>query len=913
MTARDHLKTVVLAGKRYPLANVTGRSQLGIFQRKFTVGDASADSDDYQSSLILSNFSGGIGIEDSDEGADTSRFWFGVIDSRSSRMLALPPLVTATKPAGASGAARPLGVIGTQFYCCFDTNAYAFKADNSGWHTTANALSYAPANKSVRFDGALWVPLGGNGCAHFTESNASTGALTGTRDASPKAAALAIWNNNLYALGTDGTLWVVAPGSTTWNQIANSGGTNLVLHAGETPKNLVSYFNRAGEPTLWAITDRAAYMYYETAVEWRMSNIQFPPHPDFGRAACVWRPGEDLWIAAATDVVRQTTGNAVVPLSSGLARDQGLPQQYRGTIVDLEPETSTLFALVGGTPETSATSLGYSAQFGTSGSGDGQFADARGIAVDSGGNVWVADDANCRVQKFTSGGAYSAKFGAAGTGNGQFGSGDGPWDVAVDSADNLYVTDRGNSRIQVFSSAGSFVRKWGLFGSTNGAFNNPIAIDVHRASGRVYVVDVGNARVQYFSSTGTFQGKWGTPGAGDGQFSAPTGIAVNQSTGDVYVCEETNRRIQQFTSAGVFVRKWGSPGLGNGQFGSPRELAINPVTGNVFVTDLSRRDVQEFTPTGVFVRTIGKLGAGNGEFRDPQGIAFAQDGTALYVSDADLERVQQFTESTVTTAGVTSFSSLHGWTGTGWHGLWTNDTTDANPTWAAVSAPSSHYRLWWGSEDGNAYWLPLRRGFHNPLQGFQAGIDTFAASGFLITSKFDAGMAGFTKIASHVVAQAIAATASETITIEYAVDEGGWETLGVIDSPDESRFSFGAAGRAFNTIQFRLSLARGATTTLTPLLRSLTMLFVKVPQEARSFVFTILPGGGDQGQFGRDGQAMFRELDDLVASNAFFPVTYNGQTFDHCRIASVTGHDNTVDAGGQRVVTVVELPTGTAA
>jgi DNA-binding beta-propeller fold protein YncE len=379
-------------------------------------------------------------------------------------------------------------------------------------------------------------------------------------------------------------------------------------------------------------------------------------------------------------------------------------------------------------------------------------------------------------------------------------------------------------------------------------------------------------------------------------------------TGNVYVTDTGNDRVQYFTSAGAYLGQWGTSGTAAGQFISPGNLAVHPTTGNIYVTDYGNPYVQEFTASGAFVRRFGGSGSGNGQFTTPRGIAFEADGAPLYVSDADADRVQAFVETTSSTPGVSSFTSLHGWTGTGWHGLWTNDASDT-PTWAAVAAPSGHYRLWWGSADGYAYWMPLRRGFHNPLQGFQAGIDTFAESGFLITSKFDAGMAGFTKIASHVVAQAISATSDETIAIEFAIDEGGWESLGTITAPGETRFSFGATGRAFNSLQFRLTLSRGSTTTLTPLLRSLTMLFVKVPQEAKSFVFTIVPSGADQGNFGRSGQAMFAELDDLVASNAFFTTTYNGQSFDHCRIASVTGHDNTSDAGGQRVVTVVELPT----
>jgi hypothetical protein len=80
-------------------------------------------------------------------------------------------------------------------------------------------------------------------------------------------------------------------------------------------------------------------------------------------------------------------------------------------------------------------------------SGNGQFDFSMGLAVDSSGNVYVADTLNNRSQKFDSNGAYLTQWGSEGYGNGQF---SGPYGMAVDSSGNVYVADIGNNRIQKF-------------------------------------------------------------------------------------------------------------------------------------------------------------------------------------------------------------------------------------------------------------------------------------------------------------------------------------------------------------------------------------------------------------------------------------------------------------------------------
>lgn len=102
----------------------------------------------------------------------------------------------------------------------------------------------------------------------------------------------------------------------------------------------------------------------------------------------------------------------------------------------------------------------YLLQWGTRGSGDGQFSGPAGMAVDAGGNVYVADYGNHRVQKFTLGGGYLTQWGTHGSGDAQF---NGPEGVAVDASGNVYVTDTGNGathndRIQKFTDTGVYVR-----------------------------------------------------------------------------------------------------------------------------------------------------------------------------------------------------------------------------------------------------------------------------------------------------------------------------------------------------------------------------------------------------------------------------------------------------------------------
>jgi uncharacterized repeat protein (TIGR02543 family) len=146
----------------------------------------------------------------------------------------------------------------------------------------------------------------------------------------------------------------------------------------------------------------------------------------------------------------------------------------------------------------------YMSQFGSQGTGDGEFNGPYGIAVDGSGNVYVTDMGNDRVEKFLDDGTgtfpFQCQFGSYGTGDGQFKQ---PLGIAVDSSGYVYVADSLNDRIQKFYSPPPglnyvFHAKWGSFGTGDYQFwtAHEVCVD---SSGAVYVADFGNNRVQKFN------------------------------------------------------------------------------------------------------------------------------------------------------------------------------------------------------------------------------------------------------------------------------------------------------------------------------------------------------------------------------------------------------------------------------
>ncbi len=282
----------------------------------------------------------------------------------------------------------------------------------------------------------------------------------------------------------------------------------------------------------------------------------------------------------------------------------------------------------------------FLAKFGTSGKEDGQFAGPTAIAIDSQGNLWVTDSGNRRVQKFDPSGKFLLKFGSQGSGDGQF-SGWGPRGVAIDAQGNAWVSDY-SGRIQRFDPSGKFVQAVGSSGSGNGQFGESAGLDV--GEGKVWVADWTNNRVSVFSEAGAWLFSFGLYGTGDGYFNHPDTVDVDKE-GNVWVGDQSNNRVQQFDSGAKFIAKFGSYGSGEGQFSFAYPLGIETDgKGSLWVADVSNHRIQRWqvpVKAPAFHSSFGSVGEGDGQLRAPADVAVGLGGS-LWVADRLNARIQKF-------------------------------------------------------------------------------------------------------------------------------------------------------------------------------------------------------------------------------------------------------------------------------
>jgi DNA-binding beta-propeller fold protein YncE len=278
---------------------------------------------------------------------------------------------------------------------------------------------------------------------------------------------------------------------------------------------------------------------------------------------------------------------------------------------------------------TPATKYQYKARWGSYGTAPGNLAYPRGLATNAGGELFVANTGNDRIDVFDASGTLKRSFGTSGRATGQF---DGPLGVATDAAGVRAVTDSINGRVQLINPDGSIATVWGSPNPGPTILPNPVAVAFDQA-GNGFVLDSRRSTIVVFDrASATTPRRIGTEGSGPAQLLSPQALAIDDS-GNIAVADTGNDRVARFAADGSYLGSFPTDA-------APRGIAVTPDGAKIYVAD-TRNHITVYDGGGTQLDQFGGTGSKLGKLNAPAQISLDQGGN-LWVADRGNNRIQEF-------------------------------------------------------------------------------------------------------------------------------------------------------------------------------------------------------------------------------------------------------------------------------
>lgn len=269
----------------------------------------------------------------------------------------------------------------------------------------------------------------------------------------------------------------------------------------------------------------------------------------------------------------------------------------------------------GGSGSGSSSGIAFADEWGSPGSGNGQFASPRAMTVDGNGDLWVVDRDNDRFQVFGPDGSFKAAYASPGT---------NPHGIAYTTIQNsIWHTDRTTKLLYRIDASNGTEQS----SHAAGVFSTPSRIAIQGGS-FIHVGDQGSFQVRQFDFGGNPEGQFGGFGSDPGQFGqlSPGGMAMD-SNNNLIITDFGQGRVQkQNRNTGAFTTGAVSQAVDAAVDGNDRIFIVSS-THQVHVLDSDLNILESF----------GEQGSGDGQFSSPEGIAVI--GNFAYVSDTGNNRI----------------------------------------------------------------------------------------------------------------------------------------------------------------------------------------------------------------------------------------------------------------------------------